>query len=50
MEWTRKVVCGRYLELVDDLVLLAVALQLLLTGVEVVTVLCLLNGVLETET
>ena len=40
---------GDYLELVDDLVLLAVALQLLLAGVKVVAVLRLLNGVLETE-
>ena len=51
MERKKKVIFrGDYLELVDDLVLLAVALQLLLAGVKVVAVLRLLNGVLETET
>ena len=39
---------GGYLELIDDLMLLAVGLQLLLTRVQVVTVLCLLDRVLKT--
>ena len=38
-----------YLELIDDLVLFAVCLQLLLAGVKVVAVLRVLDGVLWTE-